>query len=248
MIGSPSSFEAGEISQREIIHDLRNLFGVIASARRLLGHDQTSERGLALLSAIQDAALRGGEMTTTLLTRERAAPALRRVDLNACLSSVAPLLQAFAGRSVAVEVVLASKPIWVRLDPPQFEAAVLELVRNARSALGAKGLIRVQARSLGKRAWLSVADTGGGMSPAALQRALRAFETASAHGTGLGRIRHLADQAGGHVRIRSREGQGCVIAMIFPKTSSRVLAKPAAHSRGVVLQETRHENRQQAAA
>jgi signal transduction histidine kinase len=248
MIGSLSRFEAGEISQRETIHDLRNLFGVIASARRLLGHDQTSERGLALLSAIQDAALRGGQLTTTLLTRERAAPAPQRVDLNVCLSSAAPLLKAFAGPTVRVEVVLSPKPIWVRLDPLHLEAAVLELVRNARSALGASGLIQVEARSLGGRAWLSVADNGHGMSPAALQRALHAFETASAHGTGLGRIRHLADQASGHLRIRSREGRGCVIAMIFPKTSSRVLAKPVAHSRGVVLQEIRHENRQQATA
>ncbi|WP_425998122.1 ATP-binding protein [Caulobacter sp. DWR1-3-2b1] len=107
----------------------------------------------------------------------------------------------------------------------------MELVRNARTAIDGNGAITVRARSVGDRIWLTVADTGRGMSPLALQGALNAFKTASAHGTGLGRVQHFARQAGGHVRIRSREGQGAVISIILPMSPFGTVAQSAARQR-----------------
>jgi signal transduction histidine kinase len=107
----------------------------------------------------------------------------------------------------------------------------LELVRNARAVIAGKGAITVRARALGARIWLTVADTGRGMNPLALQGALHAFKTASAHGTGLGRVQHLAKQAGGHVRIRSRAGQGAVISIILPMSPIGAVAQAAARQR-----------------
>ncbi|MBC7667961.1 MAG: hypothetical protein H7236_05755 [Gemmatimonadaceae bacterium] len=79
MLSSQSDFEFAESSHRETIHDLRNLFTVIVSARRLLGRDRTSPRGEDLLAAIEDAAFRGSQLTTNLLARDgqEAAPLTR---------------------------------------------------------------------------------------------------------------------------------------------------------------------------
>ncbi len=70
MLISQSDFQIAGSSHRETVHDLRNLFTVIVSARRLLSKDRASERSEDLLAAIEDAAFRGSQLTTNLLARD----------------------------------------------------------------------------------------------------------------------------------------------------------------------------------
>ena len=227
MLSSQTDFEVAGSSHRETVHDLRNLFTVIVCARRLLGTDRASGRGEDLLAAIEDAAFRGSQLTTNLLARD-ARETAQTVDVGARLAGVAPLLLALADPWVEVRVAASHRPLPACLAPETFDAAILELVRNARTAVAGKGAITVRARALGARIWVTVADTGRGMSPLALQGALHAFETASAHGTGLGRVQHLAKQAGGHVRIRSRAGKGAVISIVLPMSPIGAVAQSTA--------------------
>ncbi len=230
MLISQSDFETAGSSHRETVHDLRNLFTVIVAARRLLGRDRASERGEDLLAAIEDAAFRGSQLTTNLLARD-VHEAVQTVDVGDRLAGVAPLLLALADPWVEVRVAASRRPLPARLAPETFDAAILELVRNAQAAMTGKGAITVRVRALGNHIWLTVADTGRGMSPLALQGALHAFETASAHGTGLGRVQHLAKQAGGHVRIRSRAGHGTVISIVLPMSPTGAVAQSGARQR-----------------
>jgi signal transduction histidine kinase len=84
--------------------------------------------------------------------------------------------------------------------------------------------IEIEAGGDAQEAWVSVRDTGIGMSP---EIRLKAFEpfftTARAHGgTGLGLsiVRTLVEQTlGGEIQIKSEAGRGCTVTFRFPCTA-----------------------------
>ena len=129
------------------------------------------------------------------------------------------------------------------VDPAQFEAALLNLIVNARDALGdvtgAKGRqarITVQTRactveagqiaelSAGDYVCVSVADNGEGMSPDIRDRVFEPFFTTKGvgKGTGLGlsQVYGFARQSGGGVQITSEPGRGAEICIFLPPLSA----------------------------
>jgi len=61
-----SGFQRPDGVQLTTVHDLRNLFCVITSAARLLRKGQDQAQGDSLLSAIEEAAFRGGHLAGAL--------------------------------------------------------------------------------------------------------------------------------------------------------------------------------------
>ncbi|MEN2791806.1 HAMP domain-containing sensor histidine kinase [Sphingomonas oligophenolica] len=203
---------------REVIHDLRNLFGVLAAAGRLLEDDPSEARRAKLLSAIASAAERGGQLTTDLLAR-RWPVEPSAFDACARLATLEPMMQALAGRA-SIRIDRPKGPLPVRADTAGFDAAILELVANARAALSAWNHITVRVHAAGKRIWLTVADDGDGMDAGTLATALDGRETQSANGTGLGRVSRFAREADGSMHIRSRKGRGTVVSLNLPMVIS----------------------------
>jgi len=144
MLISQSDFEAVGSSHRETVHDLRNLFAVIVSARRLLGKDRASERGEDLLAAIEDAAFRGSQLTTNLLARD-AQEAVEVADVGARLTGVAPLLPAQTDPGVEVRAAASRRSRPARLASETFDAAISELVPNLARQAGGRVHIRSRA-------------------------------------------------------------------------------------------------------
>ncbi len=226
------STATAQISNRENIHDLRNLFGIVASASHLLEDGPSAEKQALLLDAIAEAARRGGTLTTALLARD-AQRMVQSFDLNERLSGLAALLDAQSGSGAEIRLELASERAPVKLEGPGFDAAILELVANARSALDGTGVIRVRTKCVGRRVWVLVADTGCGMTAGQLRAALSGQKMAAAHGTGLGRVRHFAEASHGRLQYRSREGKGTVAALALPLTlflGSNLQAPPLGYS------------------
>lgn len=96
-------------------------------------------------------------------------------------------------------------------------------------ATGASGEIRpltitCQDLSPGNYVELSVTDSGTGMPPEVVARALDPFFTTKgvAKGTGLGlsQVYGMARQAGGTVRIESRLGEGTTVRVLLPRTET----------------------------
>jgi signal transduction histidine kinase len=237
-----------DISTRETIHDLRNLFGVVASARHMLDDGPTGERRTLLLDAIEDAAMRGGRLTSAMLGQGRAGRAGACFDLNEHLSGLGSLMQARAGRQVEIRFEPAAGPLPVKLDPADLDSAILELVSNACAAFVKPGVIRIRTRRLGGRVRLTVADNGCGMSAAMLHRALHRVEQPSVNGTGLGRVRHFAENAHGRLRFRSRENRGTIASLNLPLVlkvaGAETTATAPARWNRKTPKEIRHEKRQ----
>lgn len=235
-------------SQREVIHDLRNLFGVVAAAKHLLAKRPTEGKRTFLLDALEGAALRGGQLTTELLA-SGASGQLEIVDLNERIKGLEPMMRTLLGGDAALGLDLCEGCLPVRIDQAGLDAAILELVANARAALPAAGRIRIRTRLVGSRIWVSIADDGWGMSPTKLEQAMRG-RMGGANGTGLGRVRNFLNAAHGRFHIRSRETRGTVVCMNLPMVLSAALGEPVALNGRMSPpdKESKHEDRQPATA
>lgn len=96
---------------------------------------------------------------------------------------------------------------------------LVNLLQNAREALGEKGNVFVAAECHRDYAVeISVRDDGPGISPEKTERIFEAYYTTKARGSGLGLaiVKHNAELYGGNVRVESRLGQGADFIITFP--------------------------------
>ena len=106
---------------------------------------------------------------------------------------------------------------------------LVNLLRNAREAMGDKGTIAIEAASLSDYSVrLSVSDDGPGVAPDKLEQIFEAYFTTKENGTGLGLaiVKHNAELYGGSVRVDSALGKGTKFTITFPaKTVPRPVLK-----------------------
>ena len=120
---------------------------------------------------------------------------------------------------------------------------MLNLVGNARDAIGGDGRILVTTRNVslaepgadlpeGDYVRISVADTGPGMDEATAAKAFEPFFTTKGigKGTGLGlsQVYGFAKQAGGEARIVTAPGQGATVELLLPCASGEAALVAAA--------------------
>lgn len=202
---------------RDRLHDLRNLFGVVASGTHLLADPQVQERREMVLTAMDGAATRGTQILSALLAG-LGGGAPESCHLPERFARLTPVLTTMVGEGVHLRLDLSAQPVTIKCPPEQLDRVVLELVANARRALADDGWIEIRVRHAGTRAWVIVADTGTGISPRRLPR-LRAnsgLTSSGVNGNGLRQVHAFVAETGGSFRIRSQSGQGTVIAMVLP--------------------------------
>jgi signal transduction histidine kinase len=104
----------------------------------------------------------------------------------------------------------------------------LNLLQNARDALGGKGNIFVAAGC--RRDYsieISVRDDGPGIPPDKIERIFEAYYTTKERGSGLGLaiVKHNAELYNGSVSVESRLGQGAKFTLLFSAKALMKLAK-----------------------
>jgi PAS domain S-box-containing protein len=221
-----------------IAHDFNNLLGVIVSGAELLSAELKSAQSQKVLASIQRAAGRGATLTQQLLSFARQQPLVQDdYNLNNVIEQFEAILRRAAGDGVALELALLEDTALVHIDAAQFEAAVLNLVSNARDAMPYGGALRIETGVValregqvsgapeGRYVRLAITDTGTGMSPAVAARAIEPFFTTKpvGKGTGLGlsQAYGLVQQSGGAFHIDSEAGIGTTITMYFPALVAR---------------------------
>lgn len=234
-----------------VAHDFNNLLTVVIGALDIILRSEDPAKRKKLAEAALAAARRGESLTHQLLAFSRR-QALRpeEIDLNTLIRQSAPLLRRAVGEAVDFNLRLKRGAARVRLDPAQFEAALLNLVVNARDALGdvtggqirEGGQVTVQttARRIdagevaelapGDYVCVTVSDNGEGMSPEVIDRVFEPFFTTKGvgKGTGLGlsQVYGFARQSGGGVQVASTMGQGAAITLCLPRLVTRRTSVP----------------------
>jgi signal transduction histidine kinase len=109
-------------------------------------------------------------------------------------------------------------------DATQLEQAFLNLILNAAEAMPVGGILTIRTRELisadkGKQVAIEFKDTGAGMSKEQQKGAFKTvLATTKAKGSGLGLaiVGRIIETHHGVISIRSRQGQGTKIQIVFP--------------------------------
>lgn len=246
--GEDERFDGVSVAQREraaqrlaslgemtggIVHDFRNILAVIESGLRLAEkHSEEPEKASAFIAGVHDGIDRGLKLTSQLLTfaRQRKFQA-REGDANELLRQLELFLRYGAGPRIHIVFALAPDIPNCLLDPPPFNAAILNLVVNARDAMPnggelqistARWEVRTKTQDLpvpGIYVRVRVEDRGQGMPPETLKRIFDPFFTTKGElGTGLGlpQVCAFMRLIGGHVSVASECEKGTIVDLLFP--------------------------------
>jgi CheY-like chemotaxis protein len=146
--------------------------------------------------------------------------------------------------SVAIRPIRSRIRICWRQFIPKIELAVLNLAINARDAMPDGGSIDIRLAEYqtggdlvlraGRYLKLSVIDTGTGMPPEILKRAVEPFFSSKplGKGTGLGlsMVHGLTVQLGGALQLTSMVGQGSTASLVLPVATNAPEAESPAHA------------------
>ena len=217
-----------------VAHDFNNHLTVIGgSAEMLLAEAGPDTEDLAL--SILEAKARAAELTRGLLTfarRQMISP--RELAIHEVVAECEPLLKSLVGDRVHLEILADPTPL-VMADRNQIEQCLVNLLSNAKDALGAGGVVRVYTAAPGAVSQsecgeahivpegfveIRVEDDGSGMDEATMRQAFEPFFTTSPFGerTGLGlsMVHGVVSQNGGGVVMESLEEVGTCVRIRWP--------------------------------
>jgi PAS domain S-box-containing protein len=221
-----------------IAHDFNNLLQIIQGNLTMLRHSLPPEQQKwhRSVSNALTGTERAAALTQRLLAFSRRQPLrAKAVNLNVMIKEMGELLHRTIGEMIEIETGLEDGLRAAQVDENQLENAILNLAINARDAMPDGGRLRIETSSAeidedyaaahpdaapGSYVRVAVIDSGTGMSPEVLARAVEPFFTTKevGRGTGLGlsMVYGFASQSGGHLNVRSVEGEGTSIELFLP--------------------------------
>jgi PAS domain S-box-containing protein len=243
-----------------IAHDFNNVLQTLTMGIDVALMTSDSPKVKTTLEASRRAVERGVELTRQLLVFGRAQDAhLKVVDLHEQIGGMLSLLQGALPSFIDFQLQL-QEDLWaVEIDPLQFELALLNLAMNARDAMPGGGVFCIEGRNdvvvhagdelaPGEYVRLLISDTGEGMTPEVLAKAVDPFfttkEVGKGSGMGLAQVYGFVKQMNGVLKLRSEPQRGLEVSIHLPraKTSQAekehaqpVHARPAARRNQSIL-------------
>jgi signal transduction histidine kinase len=221
-----------------IAHDFNNFLTVIGGTLDLLeadlGPDDPRREDVEEIMEVTD---RARTLTRQLLDFSRGESGERgNVDMNQVVSGLERMLGRLLPATVRLETLLAEEPAVIYADLGQMEQVLMNLVINARDAVGDGGRITVTTTVLGaegepaeEHAYgpgvvVSVRDDGVGMDEATRSKIFEPFFTTKGpdKGTGLGlaTVYGIVSSHWGRITVASEVGVGSVFEVWLPFSSA----------------------------
>ncbi len=216
-----------------IAHDFNNLLQAMGNLTELLAAGSGDPvRAHALAAELSGEVRRGAGLARQLLLFSRQAATKReRLDLNALLGQVEPLLRQILPKNVRLLLEPATSPLLVEVDRNQFEQALLNLAENGADAMPDGGPLAVRTGGDGESVWLEVEDSGGGVPEEIRARIFEPFFTTKGveKGTGLGLavVHGIASEHGGRVELVTAPGAGATFRVVLPRAAVAPAGAPS---------------------
>jgi signal transduction histidine kinase len=234
-----------------IAHDFNNMLQVIIGNADMALKDIAPDNPLAEhFLEIRMSARRSAELVKQLLSFARKQIIAPKVfDLNDTVAGTLKMLGCLIGEHIALLWKPAGNPCLIKMDPAQIDQVLVNLVVNARDAIGGKpGKITIETENAmfdeeycktraeiipGQYVMLAVSDDGCGMSKKIMERIFEPFFTTKPCGkeTGLGlaTVYGIIRQNNGFINVCSEPGKGAAFKIYLPGYKSEAVAE------GVVL-------------
>jgi len=231
-----------------VAHDFNNLLAGIIGYAELLEHDAAqSEEVREDAAAIRRAAMRGADLSRSLLTLARRTPQRQETfALEPVLRETADLMRRTIDRRIEVQLAVEGG-LSITGDRSLVANALLNLALNARDAMPEGGVLRVEAQSAhpdattrerlalardGAFVSIAVRDTGCGMSREVVDRVFEPFFTTKepGKGTGLGLSMVYGTVRGhdGAITVDSEPGRGTQFTILLPRAVESAAMTPQA--------------------
>jgi signal transduction histidine kinase len=234
-----------------LIHDFKNLLTVLLGNLYLIVEGVRDDPALyKQAKTARDVAKQGAELIQQLLSLSKSEGFQPKdLDVRKVLAKLTPVLESYVSRQIEFAVEMPENLPAVRANGALLEAAIINLVSNARDAIEGQGniTVKVESRHLalaesraltiepGPYVCVAVIDNGPGI-PEELQ--LRVFEPfysskidCGGTGLGLGMVRWFAENHGGTATLRSSASSGTTVSLLLPVSArafdeSEVLTMP----------------------
>ncbi|MEZ4225669.1 MAG: ATP-binding protein [Polyangiaceae bacterium] len=203
-----------------IAHEVRNPLAIIMNAVAGLRRPNVGEEDrLTLLEIVEEETARLNRLVNDLLRFARP------VVVKMAVASLVELAEKTRSLSQEHRVIVSQRegaPSHVVADPTLLRQVMDNLVENACHAMAGGGDVHIVIDSEfnegGRVAKVVFQDTGQGMSPEVLERALDPFFTTRPSGTGLGLpiVHRIVDAHGGSLAIDSEPGVGTRVTLRLP--------------------------------
>ena len=132
--------------------------------------------------------------------------------------AVAALESLFAKKGIKVRLDTTSTPLKVRMNPSTIKAALIHILRNAGEASPENSDILIKIGRKQGNPFVMVTDKGPGIPPQVREKIFKDVVTTKPSGTGMGLllVKQIMQEHQGRVEIKSQEGKGSSLTLIFP--------------------------------
>jgi two-component system cell cycle sensor histidine kinase/response regulator CckA len=223
-----------------VAHDFNNLLTVVNGHAELLLKRLASDDPRAInASEIRKAGQQATDLTRQLLSFSRTQVFQPRVvSVGRVVSDLESILHRLIGEDVQLTVSLGSGTDCVSVDPAQLGQVILNLVVNARDAVGIGGSVCIRTGKLsikqgsemvpgigpGEYVTLTVSDNGVGIDEKTQSLIFEPFfstkEDSKGTGLGLSTVWGIVKQSGGHVQVSSELNRGSAFTVYLPRVQS----------------------------
>jgi nitrogen-specific signal transduction histidine kinase/CheY-like chemotaxis protein len=230
-----------------IAHDFNNVLTVIINSLEATrsATEKDAKTRKRLDRALQ-AARNGAALVQQMLVFARRGPLqVAPADINKIVVAAVGMFRRSCPEAIEVSTDLGPHVRSATADATQVQAAILNLLVNARDAMPAGGRLTVRTLNTrldapahlapGDYVTVAITDTGEGMTPDVLARAFEPFFTTKeiGKGTGLGlsMVYSAMQQMAGDVAIESRPGEGTTVRLLLPAAARPPLERRVAAER-----------------
>ena len=230
-----------------VAHDFNNLLQVISGYSEVVLSQVSDSDSITYIKEILEASERATSLTRQLLAfSRRQMVQFQVIFINDIINNISKMLKRLIGEDVEFTIALSSDIMQVQADPGQIEQVIMNLAVNARDAMPEGGKLVIKTENVtidenqsrlipeslpGDYVFISVSDTGVGMSRETIQHIFEPFfSTKGTKGTGLGLsvVFGVVKQHDGWINVYSEPGQGSVFKIYLPIV---ITEKPEADTR-----------------
>ncbi len=211
-----------------VAHEINNpLTGILTFAEDLMEETPKNDPAHDDLAIIVRETLRCRNIVRELLDfSRRSRPKRSTMALKPIIDRSLALVRNQASfHDIDFDIDVDDPSMLVQVDPNQIQQVVLNLIINARDAMGGAGEIRVHTREDPEtgHVLVEIEDTGCGIPVENLEKVFEPFfSTKGQQGLGLGlaAVRSIVDQHEGEIVVESEEGRGATFRICLPSTES----------------------------